>query len=256
MPVPDINKMAVLQTGSSTNYRGVLYDWYHDALGNTPYTWSADSTDFREPANLGTSYDNATNINGWTESLYQTCFNNMVSSVATYGGFYISRYEVSKDNNGNAQSKPGVVSASAAATTDPSGVSRWYGLYNLTKTYNMASVTSDMVWGCQIDAMCRWIRANGTDITSNNPVDISIGTVIANADSNRVTGSQGKDKMNNIYDLLGCRREWTQECKETAYRVFRGGISSAAGNLKGRSYDSVGINSANRGTRMTLYINQ
>ena len=88
IPVDDIKEMAVLKDDSTTNYRGVLYNWVSDKTGNTPYEWTPDSTIYREPANLD-SYDTADNVTGWTSTLYQEEYNKMVTSVAKYGGFYV-----------------------------------------------------------------------------------------------------------------------------------------------------------------------
>ena len=59
VPVDTLSDMAVPTSGTdaneNTNYRGVLYDWVTDATGNTAYDWSADSTNYREPANSCTS---------------------------------------------------------------------------------------------------------------------------------------------------------------------------------------------------------
>ena len=76
--------MAVPTTGKDANnflnYRGVLYNWEKDNTGKTQYDWSADSTSFREPANLDSSYDNTSNNSNWTSTLYQEEYNKMILS--------------------------------------------------------------------------------------------------------------------------------------------------------------------------------
>ncbi len=72
VPVDTLSNMAVVTSGTDANgninYRGVLYNWGTDATGNTAYDWSADSTSFREPANLSGSYDSKSKNSSWTST--------------------------------------------------------------------------------------------------------------------------------------------------------------------------------------------
>ena len=273
VPVDTLNNMAVVTSGTdangNTNYRGVLYDWNTDTTGNTQYEWSADSTSYyREPANLSSSTEgdeaNSSKIEGWSSTLYQEEYNKMIKSVSQYGGFYVGRYEMSLNSEKNAESKYGATSA----TADSASANKWYGLYNKAKTYApeknsdntenaSQKVVSSMIWGSQYDAMLRWMVNSGIkNITSTSPTDLSIGTTSRNA--TRKTGTVSKDKLSNIYDLLGNSREWTQEAADTNpdYRVSRGGnydYSSTPSNRASRSSLPTSTYS-NDGSRLTLYI--
>ena len=269
VPVDTLSDMAVPTSGTdaneNTNYRGVLYDWVTDATGNTAYDWSADSTSNREPANSYKDEANSSKIEGWISTLYQEEYNKMIKSVAQYGGFYVGRYEMSLNSETkNAESKYGVTSANASDTD----TNQWYGLYNKAKTYApeknsdntenaSQKVVSSMIWGSQYDAMLRWMVNSGIkNITSTSPTDLSIGTTSRNA--TRKTGTVSKDKLSNIYDLLGNSREWTQEAADTNpdYRVSRGGnydYSSTPSNRASRSSLPTSTYS-NDGSRLTLYI--
>ena len=239
VPVDTLSNMAVPTSGTdaneNTNYRGVLYNWYTDVTGNTAYAWSADSTSNREPANLISSYDSKSKNSSWTSTLYQEEYNKMIKSVSQYGGFYVGRYEMSLNSEKNAESKYGATSA----TADSASANKWYGLYNKAKTYApeknsdntenaSQKVVSSMIWGSQYDAMLKWMKGNKINVTSSSPTDLSIGTTSKN--TTRVTGGANngqtvsKDKLSNIYDLLGNSFEWTQEAYDTNYRVRRGGI--------------------------------
>ena len=264
VPVDTLSNMAVVTSGTDANgninYRGVLYNWGTDATGNTAYDWSADSTSFREPANLSGSYDSKSKNSSWTSTLYQEEYNKMVKSVSEYGGFYIGRYEMSINaTSKNAESKSGATSA----TSKDSDTNQWYGLYNKAKTYAQESnedkkVVSSMIWGSQYDAMLKWMKGNGIDVTSTTPTDLSIGATSKN--TTRVTGgansgqSVSKDKLSNIYDILGNSYEWTQEAGTTSYRVYRGGScdNSLAPSYRNHS-NPTGTNSF-IGSRLTLYI--
>jgi type II secretory pathway pseudopilin PulG len=262
VPVDTLSNMAVPTSGTdanrNTNYRGVLYDWETDATGNTACDWSADSTSFREPANLSSSYDSTSTNSSWTSTLYQEEYNKMIKSVSQYGGFYVGRYEMSLNSEKNAESKYGATSATAESTS----AKQWYGLYNKAKTYAPENasqkVVSSMIWGSQYDAIMNWMKSNNINVTSTTPTDLSIGTTSKN--TTRVTGGANngqtvsKDKLSNIYDLLGNSIEWTQEANRTNNRVRRGGTYdfSLAPSFR-FGYYPTGTNSS-FGSRLTLYI--
>ena len=268
VPVDTLSNMAVPTSGTdanrNTNYRGVLYNWNTDATGNTAYDWSADSTSYREPAN--SSSDSTSKNSSWTSTLYQEEYNKMIKSVSQYGGFYVGRYEMSLNSETkNAESKYGATSANAKDTD----TNQWYGLYNKAKTYApeknsdntenaSQKVVSSMIWGSQYDAMLKWMKGNKINVTSSSPTDLSIGTTSRN--TTRVTGGANngqtvsKDKLSNIYDLLGNSLEWTQEANNTSYRVIRGGYYNSSIAPSYRSYDCPTDTLSNDGSRFTLYI--
>ena len=266
VPVDEISKMASTDIGGTdangnTNYRGVLYNWNTDATGNTAYDWSADSTSYREPANLSSSYDSKSKNSSWTSTLYQEEYNKMIKSVSQYGGFYVGRYEMSLNSETkNAESKYGATSATAESTS----AKQWYGLYNKAKTYAPENasqkVVSSMIWGSQYDAILKWMKGNNINVTSSSPTDLSIGTTSKNP--TRVTGGENsgqtvsKDKLSNIYDLLGNSLEWTQEANNTYYRVIRGGYYNSSLAPSYRSYDCPTDTLSYDGSRFTLYIKQ
>ena len=270
VPVDTLSNMAVVTSGTDANgninYRGVLYNWGTDATGNTAYDWSADSTSFREPANLSGSYDSKSKNSSWTSTLYQEEYNKMIKSVSQYGGFYVGRYEMSLNSETkNAESKYGATSANASDTD----TNQWYGLYNRAKTYApeknsdntenaSQKVVSSMIWGSQYDAMLKWMKGNKINATSSSPTDLSIGTTSKN--TTRVTGGANngqtvsKDKLSNIYDLLGNIREWTQEAISTAYRISRGGYYSGSYAPSSRTDNYPASTFSSYGSRLTLYI--
>ena len=268
VPVDTLSNMAVVTSGTDANgninYRGVLYNWGADATGNTAYDWSADSTSYREPAN--SSSDSTSKNSSWTSTLYQEEYNKMIKSVSQYGGFYVGRYEMSLNSETkNAESKYGATSANAKDTD----TNQWYGLYNKAKTYApeknsdntenaSQKVVSSMIWGSQYDAMLKWMKGNKINVTSSSPTDLSIGTTSRN--TTRVTGGANngqtvsKDKLSNIYDLLGNSSEWTQEASNTFGRVYRGGSYRDSYAPSFRYYRSPASTGSDNGSRLTLYI--
>ena len=203
-------------SNGNPNYQGKLYTFTSTEANVT--------TSFREPDTVSYDGDTANNyldiINGILGTTYsssdtstfledmQKDYNKMVKSVGEYGGFYVSRYEMSKSTITN--------QAASVANVTPlvnDSNNRWYGLYAYGKTYNTSSVESSMIWGSQYDAMMRWMQGNDVDVTGN------IGN---NRNTGTTTGTSGTDIINNIYDLYGCHYEWTLEALDTSIRVGRG----------------------------------
>ena len=233
VPVANIDSFAKLQEGSTENYRAVLYDWNTDSTGNTPYSWSSSSTDYREPANLSSTYDDASKMSTWTETLYQDSFNKMVTSVAKYGGFYVGRYEISL-NGDIAQSVPGVVPAINANNIGYN----WYELYEKSRTYSKTNtnlgVVSEMIWGCQWDAMLKFILEGeqADHVSSSSEVSHNLGSPYFTGGTNYAGTIVYNDIASNIYDLEGNVFEFTQEARYDDVRVSR------AGTYMSKVYDS------------------
>ena len=214
---------------------------------------SEDYKDYREPdivtlQTSGTQYidgtdNNAENLEkaGFTIDLtgdnkvngedfkkqIQKEFNSMVASVSKYGGFYVGRYEISLEEN-KAQSKQ---------DKDPVTNITWYDAYKISKTYSQTGIVSEMIWGCQWDAMLRFIL-KGEDKEYVTKSDY-VGDQHTGIDNMYRTGGTNypesasipyQDIANNIYDLSGNLMEWTQEAGWLEGRVFRGGhyINKAA----------------------------
>ena len=195
------------------------------------------------------SYDlnNSTDVtnlkNKWTKQLKDE-FYNMALSVAKNGGFYVGRYESSLING---ETRVVAGGASMSATTDSAGT--WYGLYQKQKDFiSTGHLNSTMIWGSQYDAIMNWI-ANG----DNTKIKDNSGTN-KNSDGARRTGSKSTDKINNIFDLYGLRREWTMEAYSTSVRVDRGGdyISNVSPSYRNNSVPNYA--NAYYSSRPTLYI--
>ena len=191
---PDKLKSTIYSDWSTTANRGLnLIKSYVTGFSAYDLNNSTDVTNFK---------------NKWTKQLKDE-FYNMALSVAKNGGFYVGRYESSLIN-GETRVVAGV--ASMSATTDSAGT--WYGLYQKQKDFiSTGNLNSTMIWGSQYDAIMNWIGdAAKSKIGSNK-----------NTDSSRRTGSKATDKINNIFDLYGLRREWTMEAYSDSNRVLRGG---------------------------------
>ena len=155
---------------------------------------------------LGKNYTKASELLADMKSDYA----EMIKSVEKYKGFYISRYEMSKDSNNRIASVSGVTSLVNNSNN------KWYELYAYSKTYNTDSVASSMIWGSQYDTMMRWMYDDGKGTNVNEDIG-------DNRNKEKITGAEKEtDIINNIFDLYGCHLEWTLEAYGLYGRVYRG----------------------------------
>ena len=162
----------------------------------------------------GESITGGTNGSDRLEELKRQ-FNNMAKSVATYGGFYIARYEVGYDAT-TCTSKKGQVVMNASATANK-GANMWYGLYNHI-IGTKGGTTSQMIWGSEYDQVIKFIGSEAQTGHTDRNLPGTNGS-----EDYRASGATPLDKMKNIYDLEGNYWEWTAQAYNTNARVLRGG---------------------------------
>ncbi len=242
-----INKAMAVNLGTEENpqYRGLLYN-FNDTSSEVQSGCTTTTNNNREP-DIVSDYDNNTTYNNglFTKDSLQIDYNNMIKSVNINHGFYVSRYEMSLDANKNIQSKKNQQSA----TADASSTNMWYGLYEKAKTYNRDSVISSMIWGSQYDAMMNWMHKD-SNINVNSTTPITGAT----KNASRTTGLEEKDKIKNVYDLLGNSYEWTLENNSSGHRVFRAGAYDYNSLISRRGNNSPYTKYNDVSSRFTLYI--
>ena len=186
-------------------------------------------------------------------------YNTMKTQVLKYGGFYIGRFEAGVNDTTlrkvatTAQTvvcKKGVAPYNLVpwgkAMNDASEVSRTSGAVYLAKNFasqhNYTSVTSTLTYGCEWDAMCRYIG----DAQRTTP----------GKDEPELTGSVADDVSKNIYDLAGNCEEWTMEAYTTGSRVQRGSdfFVGDAVSHRGANPPTTYGNEGCVSFRLTLYI--
>ncbi len=237
-------KFMSLYDEKTKNYSGIIYDVNIEDDNITGST--VRTTNYEEPK-LSTWSDTDERVTKYGYSsaeeflnTMQKEYNDMVTSVDKYKGFYIARYETSLDEQGNVQSKKGAYPYSGSSIN-------WYELYEKQKTFNSNSVQSSMIWGSQYDAMLNWVISGENKnyllgITRNETEKVQCG---ANKD----------DVINQIYDLTGNTFEWTLlQGAVLSARGHRGSYFGNSGNATRRSYTVSGYTGEMNGSRMTLYI--
>lgn len=148
-----------------------------------------------------TSYDEIKSY--WEKELINDNFMIMAKSVAKYGGFYVSRYELS--DNGSSKKNQTIVTSSSSSEK------KWYDLYKECKKYNTGDLKSVMIWGCQYDQIINFIGEESQKFHKNLIPQTFV-----------LSGNHEYDIMNNIYDLESNYQEWTAETWSNAARVRRG----------------------------------
>ena len=222
--------------GETENYQGILYDLDQTIENQKVYDLSRNgvgTTGRKEPSlitgnvalmdtivetgfdaeyyNLAGNYSDAKAFGKDMQDEY----NNMVKSVAKYGGFYVGRYETGIDNVSKiAVSKDESKTENNIKRADPSDsdTNMWYGLYNkqrtMAKDNGLNSVESSMIWGSQYDAMMIWMQKTGTIVG---------------------TGYSTNDIINKVCNFYGNGQgEWTLEGDERG-RIIRAGTCSGGG---------------------------
>ena len=176
-----------------------------------------------------------------------------LESVKKYGGFYISRYNISKSSAGKPQSVKGVMP--------------WVNI-NFDDAKKIASIIEDneavkshLTFGAEYDSVLEWfIKTEVKTLAEIAEDSTEWGNQCNTEDSPKgvvKTGSRDKWCANNIYDFAGNVDEWTQEQNKSSYRVFRGGYYSNHGNyypVAYRNYNYPYLNFGITGFRATLYI--
>ena len=176
-----------------------------------------------------------------------------LESVKKYGGFYISRYNISKSSAGKPQSVKGVMP--------------WVNI-NFDKAKKVAStiedneaVKSHLTFGAEYDSVLEWFIKTEIKTRAEIAEDSTEWGNHWNTENppRKVveTGSREEWCANNIYDFAGNVDEWTQEQNNSSYRVIRGGCCNINGNnfpVAYRYYDCPNNYYRNTGFRATLYI--
>lgn len=176
-----------------------------------------------------------------------------LESVKKYGGFYISRYDISKSEEGKPQSVKGVMPWVNINFDDAKKVA--------STIEDNEAVKSHLTFGAEYDSVLAWfikLEAKTFDGIATDSTEWGNHRNTKNSPKAVVeTGSREEWSTNNIYDFAGNVDEWTQEENKSSYRVIRGGNYDNNGKVCPVAYrtsSNPGSNYNDTGFRATLYI--
>lgn len=142
-----------------------------------------------------------------------------LESVKKYGGFYISRYNISKNDDGKPQSVKG-----ERPWTDVS-FKEAKAMAAMLETTD--EVKSHLIYGAEYDSVLAWLIHSGALRYQAIAEDSSAWGNYWNTENGPrevvQTGSCEDWRVNEIYDLAGNVDEWTQEKDGKNLYVIRGG---------------------------------
>ena len=233
--------------------------WRDQTTGKKYGTWynfSKSATTYSKGANLSyepqtTRYDIQSTyltqyLNGMTREDFlmemEIDFDKMLNSVATYGGYYIGRYET-----GDLSQTTPVIKRINTDIADQT----WYTMWKKARKLSGTSAGVQMIWGIQWDETLKWLIDTGektysevgSDSTSwgnyqNNSFTYykdtskTTATKVSSKSKRIPSGASEGANSNNVYDLAGNVNEWTLEAVDVGTgnsRCYRGGNYSAYG---------------------------
>lgn len=169
-------------------------------------------------------------------------------SVKKYGGYYISRYNISKNKK---TGKPQSVKGEMPWVNIDFNEAR-----NIAETLETRElITSHLTFGAEYDSVLEWFNKSNAKTFEEIAYDSTDwGNHWNSKNSPRKvveTGSREECCVNNIYDFSGNVDEWTQEKCGNYSRVIRGGSFEDDGDIcsacyrrsyyPNRYYDSTGF---------------
>ena len=190
------------------------------------------------------SYFSGGSLASYRDEVDLPSYKAMAQSVATYGGFYIGRYEASYGSGSTlADYRP------ASKPVTPSAPGRiWVRFSPQDATIACENLYSDnptvqgfFPWGANWDTVLQWLVDSGAktykEVTSDSTSwgNYSNDSFSPNANGD-YTGVYEQTKANNIYDLAGNNWEWTQERNGSNYVMRGGGYNLMGGACPGSRY--------------------
>lgn len=221
-------------------------------VGSLDSNGTLDGKHFSEKFGRRNYMDNKFSDGEFNEALNGELLGQL-ESVKKYGGFYISRYNISKSSAGKPQSVKGVMPWVNINFDDAKKVASTIEDNKTVKSHLTFGAEYDSVleWFIQSDARTRGeITEDSTNWGNHQNTENSPGKVVE-------TGSREEWCTNNIYDFAGNVDEWTQEQNYSSRRVFRGGGYYGTGGdypVAYRYYHNTFVDFSDTGFRATLYI--
>lgn len=177
-----------------------------------------------------------------------------IESIKKYGGFYLSRYKISKnEKTGRPQSVQGEMPWTNINFYDAKRVA------SLMESKD--KLKSHLTFGSEYDSVLEWFIESGARSKEEITEDSSQWgnyLYIENSPKKIVeTGSRKEWCTNNIYDFAGNGNEWTQEWAGSLFRVIRDGFYDEKGkyaSVDSRLYRGLDCSYYDTGFRAALWI--
>ena len=170
-----------------------------------------------------------------------------IESIKKYGGFYISRYNISKGEKRGPHSVKGAMPWTKIKYHEAKVVAAGF--------MRNESATSHLPYGAEYDSVLRWLVDSGAKTYDEIYHDSSkwgnYWEKEAPIDRVLETGSHEEWSANNLHDLAGNVDEWTQEQCGEMFHAIRGGYCKVMGeyfpvcyvryNYSSSSYNDTGF---------------
>ena len=198
------------------DFKGNQFVWI--PVGFLDANGTLDGTNFSEKFGRRNYQDDEFSDGEFNEELEEE-LRKQWESVQKCGGFYISRYNISKNiQTGEAQSVKGEIPWTNIDWNDSVKAAKTFG--------DGVSVTSHLPFGAEYDSALEWFIKSGKrtkEEIANDSTQWGNFWNIRTPKKVVKTGTCEEWSTNNIFDLAGNIDEWTQEKKGHSYRVIRGG---------------------------------
>ena len=235
IPIADVSDMYWRDQTTGKKY-GTYYNF-----STTGYTkgsnrsYEPQTTYYDKKSTYLTKY-----LNGMTREDFlmemEIDFDKMLNSVATYGGYYIGRYQAGD----LAQATPVIKRMNTDRVSQT-----WYTMWKKSPRISTGGANVHMIWGIQWDETLKWLIDTGektyAEIGSNSTSwgnysnnSFTYYTNTSKSTATKASGSQTRipsgayegANANNVFDLAGNVDDWTLESNNSGtgnYRCFRGG---------------------------------
>lgn len=228
---------------SWTNGEGYKYGLVIQDKEGNQFVWIAvdganvklDRYQFQDSLN----YNNESYTN-WTETKDTT----WAEKVATYGGYYIGRYETKYENSKCVVKKGKVPTVNVTRDTARGYAQKMKADYGYGVTTDLLN---SYMWDTALKYIDYYTNSNFSTTTGlGNAGNINSGAV--------ASGSYSNDIKCNIADMSGNACEWTTEYHSSSYPcVFRGGSYNGSNAACRRNYYPTSNSYSSIGFRCALY---
>ena len=166
---------------------------------------------------------------------YERVPNEILKSVKKYGGFYFSRFNISI--NGRTQKTQSVRGGRCSSHVDFYSAKR---LAEKLAKEDCETISSHLPYGAEYDSVLEWFIKSKARARSEIVEDSTNWGIYSNKKNvlhyNNDAGSYEECCTNNVYDLAGNLREWTQESYDWNLYCVRGGSYDFKGDSRPVAY--------------------